>query len=668
VRARISGNARERGEIFGKCIDSSLYDTDSARMEAMAHVVVGTAGHIDHGKTSLVKALTGIDADRLKEEKERGITIDIGFASLRLDDETTIGFIDVPGHERFVKNMLAGIGGIDAVMLVIAADEAVMPQTREHLDICALLRVKRGLTVLTKIDTTERDIVDLAEMEVREYLRGSFLQDAPLLRVSSLTGEGIAALTAELRRLALEVAPRDASQIFRLPVDRCFTMKGFGTVVSGTLIAGRIRKDDEVEVLPVQRGARVRGIQVHGRSVDEARAGQRTALNLQRVELDEIERGMVLVPPDVFKPSATFDVEVELLPSAPGPIVRRKRVRFHVGTAEVMGYIVLLGRDVLEPGASAFAQIHLEQATFALPGDRFIVRQYSPMMTIGGGEIIDARPGRHRRADDSVPDVLRAFQSAPLDARVATLVEGAGTRAIDTAELVGRLGATPEQIGSALTRLAASEAVRVLQDAPRVVVSGSVFAAAAGAVAGAVAEFHAAEPLAKGIAREELRGRALRGASPLVFRAVLDDLASSRQLTVEQEIVRAHQRIVTLGDEEARIRTALEERYRALGLQAPAGDEIIRELGFERSRARKIIHLLVDEHVLVKVADDVFVDAAAIGALIGSVRRLKETNPRLGVREFKELTGLSRKFAMPLLEYLDGQRVTRRQGEDRVIL
>ena len=406
MRARISGNARERVEIFGKCIDSSLYDADSARMEAMAHVVVGTAGHIDHGKTSLVKALTGIDADRLKEEKERGITIDIGFASLRLDDETTIGFIDVPGHERFVKNMLAGIGGIDAVMLVIAADEAVMPQTREHLDICALLRVKRGLTVLTKIDTTERDIVDLAEMEVREYLKGSFLQDAPLLRVSSHTGEGIAALTAELRRLALEVAPRDASQIFRLPVDRCFTMKGFGTVVSGTLIAGRIRKDDEVEVLPVQRGARVRGIQVHGRSVDEARAGQRTALNLQRVELDEIERGMVLVPPDVFKPSATFDVEVELLPSAPAPIVRRKRVRFHVGTAEVMGYIVLLGRDVLEPGASAFAQIHLEQATFALPGDRFIVRQYSPMMTIGGGEIIDAqaRPppprGRHgaRRA------------------------------------------------------------------------------------------------------------------------------------------------------------------------------------------------------------------------------------------------------------------------------
>jgi selenocysteine-specific elongation factor len=637
-------------------------------MKGMAHVVVGTAGHIDHGKTSLVKALTGIDADRLKEEKERGITIDIGFASLRLDDETTIGFIDVPGHERFVKNMLAGVGGIDAVMLVIAADEAVMPQTREHLDICSLLHVKRGLTVLTKIDATEPDIVDLAEMEVREYLKGSFLQDAPLIRVSSQTNEGIAALTAELHRLAREVAPRDASHIFRLPVDRCFTMKGFGTVISGTLIAGRIRKDDEVEVLPVQRSARVRGIQVHGSSVDEARAGQRTALNLQRVELGEIERGMVLVPPGVFSPTSTFDVELELLPSAPAPILRRKRVRFHVGTAEVMGYVVLLGREVLEPGGTAFAQVHLEQPTFALPGDRFIVRQYSPMMTLGGGEIIDGRPGRHRPSDGTVPEALRAFQAAPLDARVATLVEGAGTRAIDTAELVGRLGATPEQIASALTRLADSDTVRVVQETPTVVVSGAVFAAAANAVAGAVAQFHAAEPLAKGIAREELRGRALRGASPLVFRAVLDDLASSQQLTVEQDIVRAHQRTVTLGGEEARIRTALEERYRALGLQAPAADEIIRALALERGRARKIVQVLVDEHVLVKVADDTFVETAALTALIGNVRRLKQVNPRLGVREFKELTGLSRKFAMPLLEYLDTQRVTRRQGEDRVIL
>jgi selenocysteine-specific elongation factor len=637
-------------------------------MEAMPPIVVGTAGHIDHGKTSLVKALTGIDADRLKEEKERGITIDIGFASLRLDDETTIGFVDVPGHERFVKNMLAGIGGIDAVMLVIAADEAVMPQTREHLDICSLLRVKRGLTVLTKIDATEGDIVDLAEMEVREYLKGSFLQDAPILRVSSVTGEGIPRLTEELSRLSREVAPRDASQIFRLPVDRCFTMKGFGTVVSGTLIAGSVKKDDEIEVLPVQRGARVRGIQVHGNSVEEARAGQRTALNLQRVELGEIERGMVLVPPGVFRPTSTFDVALELLPSAPGPIVRRKRVRFHVGTTEVMGYAVLLGQDVLEPGSSAFAQLHLERPTFALPGDRFIIRQYSPMMTLGGGEIVDAQPGRHRRSDAAVPESLRTFQASSLDARVATLVEGVGTRAMDMEQLVSRLGVTSEQIASALTRLVSTQTVRVVQDVPPVVVSQSVFASAADAVAAAVAHFHEAEPLAKGIAREELRGRALRGASPLVFRAVLDHLAASNQLTVEQDTVREHRRTVTLDDAEARMRTQLEERYKALGLQAPSADEVIRELALDRTRARKIVQLLVDERLLVKVADETFVDATAIAALIENVRRLKQANPRLGVGEFKDLTGLSRKFAVPLLEYLDTQRITRRMGNERVIL
>jgi selenocysteine-specific elongation factor len=637
-------------------------------MEAMSHIVVGTAGHIDHGKTSLVKALTGIDADRLKEEKERGITIDLGFANLRLDDGTTIGFVDVPGHERFVKNMLAGVGGIDAVVLVIAADEAVMPQTREHLDICSLLHVKRGITVLTKVDATDRDIADLAEMEVREYLKGSFLEEAPIVRVSSTTGQGIDELKTELKRLSREITPRDASQMFRLPIDRCFTIKGFGTVVSGTLIAGRIRRDDEVEVLPAQRSARVRGIQVHGGSVDEARAGQRTALNLQRIELDEIERGMVLGPPGVFRPTSAFDVELELLRSAPGPIVRRKRVRFHVGTAEVMGYVVLLGQDTLEPGASAFAQIHLERPTFALPGDRFIIRQYSPMVTVGGGEIVDAQPRRHRRMDADVTRALQSFKTASLDERVAALVDDAGPRTVEAAALVGRLGVTHEQVEAALARLVEDDVVRLLQDAPPIAVSCATFAAAAQAIRTEVAKFHDAEPLAKGIAREDLRGRALRSGSPLLFRGLLDHLASARQLALEQDIVRLHERTVTLSEEDGRIRKQLEERYRTLGLQAPAADEIIRELGVERARGRRILKLLLDERILGKVSEDTYMDAAALSALIEKVRALKQASPRLGVKEFKDLTGLSRKFAMPLLEYLDSQRVTRRQGDERIIL
>ncbi len=354
----------------------------------MPHIIVGTAGHIDHGKTALVKALTGIDADRLKEEKERGITIDIGFANLTLDAQTTIGFIDVPGHERFIKNMLAGVGGIDMVVLVIAADESVMPQTREHLDICSLLHIKQGLTVLTKIDNVEREMADLVEVEVREFLKGSFLERSPILRVSSLTGEGIPQLIEALRQAIGNVAPKDDTELFRLPVDRCFTMKGFGTVVTGTLIAGQVHKEDAVEIFPSQRTTRVRGIQVHGRASNEARAGQRTALNLQGVEVAEIERGMVLTVPGVFKPTSMFDCNLELLRSAPAPIEMRKRVRFHIGTAELMGYVVLLGQERLNPGESALVQIRVEEPAFALPGDRFIIRQYSPMITIGGGQIL----------------------------------------------------------------------------------------------------------------------------------------------------------------------------------------------------------------------------------------------------------------------------------------
>src|SRR5436190_4655514 len=316
----------------------------------MSHAIVGTAGHIDHGKTALVKALTGIDADRLKEEKERGITIDIGFAHLAIDSSTTIGFIDVPGHEKFIKNMLAGVGGIDVVMLVIAADESIMPQTREHLDICSLLRIRQGFTVLTKIDKVESELADLVEIEVREFVKGTFLERSPILRVSSYTGQGIPQLIETLRDFVNKAGPKDANDIFRLPVDRCFTMKGFGTVVTGTLIAGRVKKEEEVEIFPTRRTARVRGIQVHGRAAAEAQAGQRTALNLQGIELADVQRGMVLTIPRVFKPTSMFDCHLELLPSAPNSIETRKRIRFHIGTAELMGYVVLLGRDRLQPG------------------------------------------------------------------------------------------------------------------------------------------------------------------------------------------------------------------------------------------------------------------------------------------------------------------------------
>ncbi|CAN5849878.1 selenocysteine-specific translation elongation factor [soil metagenome] len=634
----------------------------------MPHILVGTAGHIDHGKTALVKALTGIDADRLKEEKARGITIDIGFANLQLDGGTTIGFVDVPGHERFIKNMLAGVGGIDAVMLVVAADESIMPQTREHLDICSLLRIERGLTVLTKVDATDGDIVDLAEIEVREFLRGSFLESAPVLRVSSHTAEGIPLLIDTLRGLAAASSARDASRVFRLPIDRAFTMKGFGTVISGTLISGRIQKEEDLEVLPHGRSGRVRGIQVHGTAVEAAIAGQRTALNLQRIDLADVERGMVAVPPGVFTPTTLFDVLLELLPSAGAPILRRKRVRFHVGTTELMGYAVLLGQDTLEPGANGIAQIRLEAPTLALPGDRFIVRQYSPMKTIGGGEILDSRPRRHRRSDAAVRDRLLRLPGAETAARLLAIVEAAGAETVSVPDIVARLGIAPAEASARAHALVAEGRTHVVGDSPLTIVEGGVFERLTRQIENEVARFHEREPLVKGISREALKG-CLSGKEPVVlFRAALDHLVASRRIALDQEVVHAFNRGVTLNDEDARIRTLLSDRYRELRLQAPSPDEVIAGLGVERQRARKIVQLLLKEGTLVRIAADMMVDREALAGLIAAVRALKARSTSFGVGEFKELTGLSRKYAVPLLEYLDSQRVTRRTGEGREIL
>jgi selenocysteine-specific elongation factor len=634
----------------------------------MPHVIVGTAGHIDHGKTALVKALTGTDTDRLKEEKERGITIDLGFAHLALDSNTTIGFIDVPGHERFIKNMLAGVGGIDLVMLVIASDESVMPQTREHLDICSLLHIKQGLTVLTKVDKVEPAMVDLVETEVREFLRGTFLEHSPILRISSYTGEGIPQLMDALRASVGKVGLKDDADIFRLPIDRCFTMKGFGTVVTGTLIAGRVQKEEGVEVFPSQRPVRIRGIQVHGHAATRASAGQRTALNLQGIDVADVQRGMVLTVPDLLSPSPMFDCYLELLRSAPNAIESRKRIRFHIGTAELMGYVVLLGQDRLRPGESAFVQIRLEEPTLALPGDRFIIRQYSPMITIGGGEILDAMPDKHRRMDKSVVERLLVFkEGTPLE-QIMALVDEAGLRSIELKRIAAARGMTPERARKYVDALATEGRVIKLSENPAIVLSGSAFKSAADAATVAVKRFHEANPLVPGIGREEFKARFLGDTTNLVFQTLLNKLVADKKINVAQDLIHEFGRKVTLKADEERMRAQLASRFRSLALQVPPADEIIDALRLERTTARKIIQLMLKENELVKVNDEMLVDRATIDELIGNVKALKLKSPKLGVAEFKNLTGVTRKHAIPLLEYLDRQRVTRRVGEERMIL
>ena len=634
----------------------------------MRHIVVGTAGHIDHGKTSLVKALTGIDTDRLKEEKARGITIDLGFADLRLDDDTTLAFVDVPGHERFIKTMLAGVAGIDVVMLVVAGDESVMPQTREHLDICSLLHVQKGLTVITKADAVERDLLDLVEIEVQEFLAGSFLEGAPIVRVSAATGEGMPQLLAVLKAMVPDIQPRDAGQIFRIPVDRCFTMKGFGPVAAGTLVSGRVRRDDDVEVLPARQIARVRGVQVHGHQVEEAHAGQRTALNLQRIDLADLSRGMVLTVPGVFTPSATFDVEFELLATAEAAIPSRKRIRFHTGTTELIGHLVLLGQDTLEPGGRSLARIRLEKPTFALPGDRFIIRQYSPMTTLGGGEILDIHPPKGRRSAPALTGRLRALKTGSRRDRVLLFITESGAAGIDETQLVARTGLAPGAMRSELQSLAGEGRIRVAAESPLTVVEAGVFSSASTATLAAIRAFHAAEPLVKGIGREDLKARAVPESSSASFRAVLDHLVDTKAIVVDHDVVHQYGRAVTLTGIDESARAALAARFTELGLQVPPPDELAATVGVDRTTARKIIQLMIKEDVLVKVNESMIVDRRALEKLVQDIRSRKAVNARLGVGDFKELTGLSRKFAVPLLEYLDGQRVTRRMGDERVIL
>ncbi|MGH9804076.1 MAG: selenocysteine-specific translation elongation factor, partial [Candidatus Acidiferrales bacterium] len=409
----------------------------------MKHVVIGTAGHIDHGKSALVEALTGTDPDRWEEEKRRGITIDLGFAHLDLaapdGSPLRLGFVDVPGHERFVRNMLAGVGGIDLVLLVIAADESIKPQTREHFDICRLLGIQRGLTVLTKADLVEADVLGLVRLEAEEFLRGSFLEGASIVAVSSKTGAGLEALKAELARAATAVPGKDASQIFRLPIDRAFVMKGFGTVVTGTLVAGSVGREEEVEVFPSGRRLRVRGVQVHGEAVEQAFAGQRTALNLAGVEASELERGITLAAPGFFQATVRVDARLRLLPSA-RPLKDGARVHFHQGTAERIAELRLLEGGKLEPGGEAFAQLRLDAPLLVLPGDRFILRQFSPVITIGGGQVLDIQPRRHKRGDAEVRAFLNTLAGGSRQEVVAALLAQEREGVLEARALVARTG------------------------------------------------------------------------------------------------------------------------------------------------------------------------------------------------------------------------------------
>jgi len=614
------------------------------------HIVVGTAGHIDHGKTALVKALTGIDADRLEEEKRRGITIDLGFAHLQLTPSLRVAFVDVPGHERFVKNMLAGVGGIDLVLFVIAADESIKPQTREHFDICRLLGIPRGIVALTKADLVDPDILGLVKMEVEELVAGSFLEGAPMVPVSSVTGAGLDDLRHELARAAAAAPEKNPAGHFRLPVDRVFSVKGFGTVVTGTMISGSIDKDREVEVYPTGRRLRVRGVEVHGSRAEHAVAGQRTALNLADIEAADLQRGNVLSSPGTFQPVQHLDCRLDLLPSAK-PLKHRAPLHFHSGTAEIEAEVRLFnGASAMAPGSTAFVRIVLRDPALLLPGDRFIVRSFSPVLTIGGGDVVDIGARRYLQTDD----VAGRLSNLSVAVLVKESKFGEGM-----AELVARTGRLPAEIAAA-----AAQAPLVALNQPQPwYIDRAWFQATRDRLARAVRDFHKANPLLPGIAKQDLRSRELPAAPLFVVDTLLSD---AKDLVVEGETVRSRGHAVVLQQDEQEARAAIEHAFEQAGLAVPALAEVLAKSGVEPRRARSLLEILLREKKLVRVNEELVFHHQAIAQLKQMLSSRRGEHFQVGA--FKEWTGISRKYAIPLLEFLDRERVTRREGDQRVVL
>ena len=631
----------------------------------MPNIVLGTAGHIDHGKSSLVRALTGIDPDRLKEEKARGITIELGFAHTTIG-EARVAFVDVPGHERFVRTMLAGVGGIDCVLLIVAADESVMPQTREHFDICRLLRIPRGIIVLTKSDLADADTRALVRQDVAELVKGSFLDGAPMLDVSSTTGDGLDQLRDAIAAEALRVASRSHDGAARLPIDRAFSMKGFGTVITGTLVSGALNIDDELVVQPGGKKVKVRGVQVHGRPATRVVAGQRTAINLGGIDIADVARGETLMAPGSLSVTRQLDVEVDVLPSVKA-LKHGARVRVHNGTAEVLGRVSIAGAaNEIAPGAGALARVRLESPAVLTRGDRFILRAYSPPMTIGGGVVIDPAPTRPGiRSDEGRASLERLKMSAGSEPALAAMIEAAGLAGLERSTLTSRGGIAPSRLTAVVQALAA-RGVTVAGD--RLLATRHLTKAADDLLA-LVAATHKAQPMSEGLSREEAREKIFARTTPAIFERVVDDLKSRKALTgAERLALPTHKASVAGADD--RVRAAIIEAYREGGLK-PDAAAVAAKAGVPAAVIEKMTALLLREKVLVRL-DAIVFHADALKQLRADVASLKASarggQATVDVAAFKEKYGISRKFAIPLLEYLDRERVTRRTGDVRLVL
>jgi len=638
--------------------------TDSGAF-LVKQIILGTAGHIDHGKTSLIKAITGTDTDRLKEEKERGITIELGFAALDLPGGQHLGIVDVPGHEKFVKNMVAGATGIDIVVMVIAADEGVMPQTREHMEICTLLGIQHGLIAMTKTDMVEEEWLELALEDIREFSQATFLENSPILPVSSLTGAGIPELIAALDEIAGSIPLRPPSSLFRLPIDRVFTMKGFGTVITGTLVSGKISVGQTIMVYPTGITSKVRGIQVHNQSAESAEAGMRTAINFQGLDKAAVQRGEVLSTPDALIASYMVDVSFHYLASNKKPLKNRTLVRFHTGTSEEMGYLVLLDREELPPGQTVVAQLRLDSPVAIVKDDRFVVRSYSPIRTIGGGQVLNPIPQKHKRLRQDVVEGLQHLADDDSEAIISQHVQQAGYGGVSLSHLKIMTNLTDKQLDTALQHLLSRKTITQTDKESRIFHHQSTFDKLIQETAEFLDRYHKENPLKAGMPKEELKSKFPQLSDPKVFNLILNQMIKGGQIAQEDNTVRLSDHRVSLGADQADIRKKILNIYRKGGLQPPYFREVPKMLGVDPNHTKDVLMLLVEEGQIVRTKDDLYFHANAITELQTRLVDFLKSNEEITTPRFKEMTGVSRKYVIPLIEYFDASKVTLRVGDSR---
>lgn len=633
-------------------------------------VILGTAGHIDHGKSSLVKAITGTDPDRLKEEKERGITIDLGFANISYPDGMSVGIVDVPGHERLIKNMLAGAGGIDIVLMVIAADEGIMPQSREHLAICELLKIKSGIIVITKADLVDSEWLEMVIDDVKGFVNGTLLQGAPIIAVSAKTGMNIYALKEAIRKASLNVKPKLTEGLFRLPIDRVFTLKGFGTVVTGTASSGTISVDSLIEILPANIKTKVRGLQSHGRTVERAYAGQRIGVNLQGVERELLKRGDVVVSPDRFTTTNALDAKLEMLKDAP-TLKSRSLVHFYTGTAETIARIIIYDKEEIKAGETCYCQLRLHDPIIALSSDRYIIRRFSPLQTIGGGEILDPHPIK-RRKREGISDLITIEKGALRD-KIEAKIKMSHLSGCLLSEIEGWIQGDIPEIMSSIERLLKEGRIVKKTEArgqrqeegyqPSYLFHKTAFAAFKESLISELREYHQENPLKHGMTKEQLKARISAGQADID--RLLDMIPQIEDVVAEGGVFRLKGFKASLSDVDEGIKSKILGFLNKGGFQPPLKEELASLLSINEKELNDLLRFMTKQSALVRINDSIFITTELFNKMIGLLRDFYSRKKEMSVAEFRDILGTSRKYAVPFLEYLDSNKITLRVGDIR---